>query len=170
MIRKAALALILLPSLHARAQDIDTLRVLDAARALVASEDWCTLVTVGPDGHPRARVMDPFDPESDWTVWLATNARSRKVVEIGNDSRATLHWADPGGSGYVSLYGNAEIVTDPAERAARWKEEWATFYKDRNRGDDYVLIRFVPFRLEVVSYGDGLEGDPATWAPVGIDL
>lgn len=114
--------------------------------------------------------MDPFAPEADMTVWLATNARSRKVTEIKSDSRVTLHWVDPSGGGYVTLLGNAEIVTDPMERSARWKDEWSTFYEDRNHGDDYMLIRVVPFRLEVLSYDAGLLGDPVTWQPYGIDL
>lgn len=172
MLRLALLLLLLLPAPRSRAQDPDSTRsrILDAARTLIAETDWCTLVTIGPDGHPRARVMDPFEPEDDMTVWLATNARSRKVDEIHGDPRVTLHWSDPGGGGYVTLLAHAEIVTDPAERAARWKESWTTFYSDRNRGEDYVLIRVVPFRLEIVSYGAGLVGNPDTWQPVGIDL
>jgi len=170
MIRAALLVLLLLPSLRVRAQVVDSLRVVDAARALVASVDWCTLVTLGPDGHPRARVMDPFEPEDDWTVWLGTKADSRKVDEIRNDPRVTLLWLDAGGSGYVSLYGRAEIVTDPAERSARWKERWNSFYSDRNHGEDFMLIRVVPFHLEVISLGDGLLGDPVTWQPPGVDF
>ena len=35
--------------------------------------------------------------------------------------------------------GRAEIVDDPAEKAKRWKDDWAAFYSDKNRGADYTL-------------------------------
>ncbi len=55
-------------------------------------------------------------------------------------------------------------------KARRWKDEWVAFYKDRNRSDDYVLIRVVPTRLEIVAEALGMKPDPATWRPVILDL
>jgi len=43
-------------------------------------------------------------------------------------------------------------------------------YKDANRGDDYLLIRFTPTRLEISSPGEGMQNDPTTWRPVILDL
>jgi general stress protein 26 len=31
---------------------------------------------------------------------------------------------------YVTVLGTATLVTDSAEKARHWKEEWAAFYKD----------------------------------------
>jgi len=84
---------------------------------------------------------------------------------VKKDPRVTLYYYEPAGPGYVTLQGRAAVVTDPAEKAKRWKEDWAAFYKDRNRGEDYVLIRVAPVRLEIVSYGHGLLNDPASWRP-----
>jgi len=77
----------------------------------------------------------------------------------------TLYYYEPSGPGYVTVLGRAVVVGDPAEKAKRWKEDWAAYYKDKNRGDDYVLIRVTPFRLEIVSYGHGLLNDPRRGAP-----
>jgi general stress protein 26 len=76
----------------------------------------------------------------------------------------------PSGAGYVTLLGRAVIVTDPAEKARRWKEAWASFYDDRNRGDDYTLIKVTPSRLEIVSLAHNIINDPVTWRPVIVDL
>jgi general stress protein 26 len=70
----------------------------------------------------------------------------------------------------VTVIGNATLVRDAAEKAKRWKDEWAAFYKDRNKGDDYVLIRITPTRLEVVSEALGMRNDPETWRPVVLEL
>ena len=52
----------------------------------------------------------------------------------------------------------------------RWKEAWASFYDDRNRGDDYTLIKVTPSRLEIVSLAHNIINDPVTWRPVIVDL
>ncbi len=70
----------------------------------------------------------------------------------------------------VDFRTEAEVVTDPAEKSRWWKDEWGAFYKDRNRGDDYLLLRVKPTRLEITSEAHGLTNDPQTWLPVIIDL
>src|SRR5262245_28606369 len=148
----------------------DRAKVVAAAAQLMERARYCSLITLGPDGHPQSRIVDPFPPEPDLTVWIATNPVTRKVEQIKADPRVTLSCFDPSGPGYVTLLARAEVVTDTAEKAKRWKEDWAAFYKDKNRGDDYVLIRCKPFRLELVSHADDLLNDPATWRPITIEL
>lgn len=149
---------------------VDTTGILSAAREVMDSARYATLVTIGPDGHPQARIMDPFPAESDFTIYAATNARSRKAAEMLADSRVTLLYFDRAGGSYVSVLGRAELVRDSTTRARYWKEEWATFYQDRNLGDDYLLIRVRPFRLEVSSERHGIRNDAVTWRPAIMKL
>jgi general stress protein 26 len=144
--------------------------VIKAARELMEKARYCALVTVGQDGHPQARIVDPLAPEGDMTVWIATNPSTRKVGQIKKDARVTLLYFDRTGPGYVTLLGTAEVISDAAEKAKRWKEDWAPFYKDKNRGDDYVLIRVKPSRLEIVSEAHGLRNDPKTWRPLSLEF
>ncbi len=144
--------------------------VLVAARSIIGKARFGTLVTLGEKGEPHARVVDPFAPDSSFTVWVATNRATRKVGEIKGDARVVLLWFEPGNPGYVSLSGHAELVADPSEKEKHWKTEWRNLYRDRNRGDDYLLVRIRPTHMEVVSYADGLLGDPSTWKPVTIDF
>jgi PPOX class probable F420-dependent enzyme len=145
-------------------------RLLDVARQVMAAARYCTLVTLGADSQPQARIMDPLEPEADMTVWFATNPATRKVDEVRRDPRVTLLYFDPKGPSFVTLLGRASVVDDPAEKARRFKEEWAPFYRDRNRGPDYVLIRVRVHRLEVVSQPHGIVNDPENWRPRSIDL
>jgi general stress protein 26 len=148
----------------------DRAGLLAVARRVIQKARYATLVTVGEDGHPQARIVDPFPPEADMTVWLATNPNTRKVAQMARDGRVTLLWFDPAGPSYVTLLGRAEPVRDPVERGKRWKEGWAPFYKDGNRGDDYLLFKVTPLRLEVVSERDGILNDPQTWRPAILQL
>lgn len=139
--------------------------VVAVAKQLMERARYCALVTTGPDGRAEARIMDAFSPEGDMTVWLATNAASRKVEQIRKSPRVTLFYWDKTSLGYVTLIGDASLVDDPAEKAKHWKEEWSDFYTDAYRGADYLLIRVSPLRLEIVSVADGLLNDPATGRP-----
>ncbi len=144
--------------------------ILATAREMTGAARYAALITTDDDGHPAARIMDPFPPEDDFTIWLATNARSRKVEQIRRDSRVTLLYFDADDPGYVTFVGYAEIVDDPAVKARWWKPEWTAFYDDENRGDDYLLIRVRPVRLELVSTRRGFTGDPLTWRAEVVDL
>jgi PPOX class probable F420-dependent enzyme len=144
--------------------------ILAAAREIMKTARYCSLVTLDAAGQPQARIVDPFPPEDKLAIWIATNPATRKVREIRADPRVSLIYFDPKGPAYVTVIATAEVVEDPAEKARRWKEDWARFYVDRNRGSDYVLIRVKPTRLEVVSEAHGLINDPKTWRPPAVDL
>lgn len=141
---------------------IDRELILTAAREMMDSVDYCALITLDKTGQPHVRTMDPFSPEEDTIVWLGTTKNSRKVMEIKNDARVSLYYADPGGSGYVTIEGTAFLIDDENEKSKRWKKEWEEFYPDREK--TYILIKIVPKKLSVISYKHGLSGDPETWA------
>jgi general stress protein 26 len=139
----------------------DTL--LAAAREIMETARYCGLVTLDESGAPRVRVMDPFAPDEDWAIWMGTHRESRKVKDIARDSRVTLYYHSRDQVGYVTISGRAQLVDEEAEKATRWKPAWEPIYEDRAR--DYLLIRVIPERMEVLHYGRGILGDPATWEP-----
>lgn len=139
-----------------------------AARDIMTSAATCALITLDPEGRPRARMMDPFPPEDDFTVWFGTNPDSRKVRQIKNDPEVSLYYTAGDNSGYVLVVGKAELVDDPMEKEKRWKEAWAAFYPDWP--EDYLLIRVTPDWLEVVSYTHGILGDTLTWEPPSVSF
>jgi PPOX class probable F420-dependent enzyme len=149
---------------------LDRAATVKAAQHVMQQARYCALITLGNDGQPQARVVDPFPPEDDFVVWLATSPRTRKVAQIKHDPRVTLYYFDPADPGYVTLLGTAEVVETGAEKVKRWKEEWSSLYKEKNKGSDYVLIRVKPFRVEVVSYSQGVLNAPETWTPVSLSL
>jgi general stress protein 26 len=144
-------------------------QVISVATGIMRAARYCTLVTIGPGGQPQARIVDPLPPESDLTIWIATNPLTRKVTEIRADRRVTLTYFTPATFEYVTVIGTAALDPDPPHKADHWKPEWAAFW-DQKRGEDYLLLRVTPSRLEVSSVRAGLGGDPKTWLPVILDL
>lgn len=143
--------------------DTSNNRLINAAREIMIAAGTCALITLDEKGWPRVRVMDPFIPENDLSVWFGTNPKSRKVNQIKKDPRVTLYYLDSDASGYVTIQGIAQLVDDPREKEKRWKEEWKAFYPNRPEG--YLLIKVTPELMEVISYTRGIYGDSTTWQP-----
>lgn len=142
--------------------------LIETANEIIESSYYCTLVTIDKEGQPKVRVMEPFKPDDSYEIWLATNPKSRKVQEIKINSKSTVNYFDKTELSYVSLMGNAFIVNDETIKSQKWKEGWEQHYK--NKKEDYLLIRFVPESLELVSYTKGYTGDKITWAPDQVQL
>ena len=140
--------------------------LIAAAREIMATARYCALITLDSSGRAQARTVDPFSPDENMRVWLATNPRTRKVREIRRRPRVTLYYFDRESQAYVTIHGRARLVNDPKEKAKRWKDEWKEFYPDRQK--DYLLIVVTPVRLEVVNVSKGILGDPQTWKPPSV--
>ena len=150
------------------AQSADQIRA--AAFDVMKAARYCTLITIGGDGQPQARIVDPLVAESEGRIWIATNPLTRKVDEIKRDSRVTLMFFNQSANEYVTVLARATVVTDPVRKAAHWKAEWKPFYKEQTAGPDFMLFEVTPSRLEVSSPRHKLNNDPKTWRPVVIDL
>jgi general stress protein 26 len=103
----------------------------EVARRVVRAVAYPTFITTDATGRPQARTVQPQQPDGNWTVWFATNPRTRKVTEIQRDPRVVLHYFDPVTLSYVSLIGRARVVRDRASKAAHWDRSWDAFYPDR---------------------------------------
>ncbi len=155
------------PAGVARAQrsapDESRLRV---ARAIMHAARYCALITQDIEGRASARTIDPTIPDSNLVVYFATTPKSRKVTQLGRDSRVSLYYFDATALSYVTLYGRARLITNAADKRRVWKGEWTPFYPDRERGA--AVFAVTPERMEIVSPRDKITGDSVSWAPVTI--
>jgi len=143
---------------------LDRQSLISTAREIMKAARFCALITLDSNGRVHARTMDPFPPEENMVVWLATNPKSRKVAEIRHHNHVTLYYFVRDDQAYVTISGRARIVRDAAEKARHWKDEWKDFYPDRN----YRLIAVTPERLELISVKQGIIGDSITWTPPAV--
>ena len=134
--------------------------LLQVAREGMAEARYCFLITIDDLGQPQARLMDAFEPEADMTVWMATNARTRKVRQLRHDPRATLAYDAGGGDGYVTLIGRVQLVDDTEQRRQHWKSGWEAFYPGGPADPDYLLVRFTPSRIELMKISRGVGTGP----------
>jgi general stress protein 26 len=139
----------------------DRAAVVAAARDIMTAQTYCALITLDSTGRPQVRTMNPFPPEEDMTVWIATNANTRKAAEIRQDPRVTLYYADHGKAiGYVAMTGRATLVDDMKEILKRRRAYWDDAFPGLK---NLVLIKVVPEQIDVVNYKAGALNDPRTW-------
>ena len=142
--------------------------LIAAAREIIASQQFCALITQDPEGRAQARTVNPFPPEEDMAVWIATSRLTRKVQHIRHDSNVTLYYADHAkATGYVSIMGKALLVDDRAEMIKRKRGYWDSAFPGFK---NLVLIKVVPERLEVLNYSRGANGDPVTWSAPSVQF
>lgn len=144
----------------------DTL--LSIARTYISAVRYCAIITVDSTGRPHAREMDPFLPDENMVVFLGTNRNSRKVQELQSNSKVTLYYSDDRGEGYVAIIGTAMLVDTPKEKSVYWKKEWDKFYKDQK--ENYLLIKVIPDKLEILNYKQGIFGDKETWEAPSVEF
>lgn len=133
------------------------------AKGIINRSGTCALITLNNDGAPRARAMDHFPVEDDFTIWFGTNPNSRKVDQIKKDPRVTIYYLDSDASGYVVISGLAEIVSDQKKKDHYWKDEWNAFYP--NNKEAYMLIKVIPQWMEILSPPYNVYNDTITWQP-----
>jgi general stress protein 26 len=171
LIARIVLLVIALPlSAAAQAKPPAREAVLAAATDIIQKAHYCTFITIGEDGQPQARIVDPLAPDVAFTIWIATNPLTRKVDQLRRNPRVTLSCFDSASSSYVTVLGRGELVSDVAEKQRHWKADWSQIYPNGARGTDVVLIRVTPSRLEIVSESRGMIGDPKTWLPLSIEF
>ena len=143
-------------------------KIINESKDLMKQAYFGTLITMDAQEQPRARVLETFEPDNEFVIWMGTNPHSRKVQQIQNNPTATLHYFDKALMGYVSLMGKAYMVNNDSIKVIEWKNGWERFYPNRKK--DYMLIKFVPETLEFIGIVKGYTGDKKTWAPHNVIL
>lgn len=134
---------------------------IEIAKEIIEASKNCALITVDSLGIAHVRTMDPFLPEEDFTIWMATNSESSKVNEIRRNSKVTLYYFDKENPGYVTLEGTAMLIDTPKTKEQYWKDEWKNFYNEQKT--NYLLIKFIPSKLYLISEKYNILGDSLTW-------
>ena len=144
-------------------------QLLDLTRATIHAAQFCFLITQDETGRSSARLMQPFDPEPDLTLWFGASPHSRKVREIQRDERVTLGFAHAADGAYVTLSGSASLVTDIALRQRYWRDAFTAFWPAGPAGDNYLLIQFIPNRIEIMHLTQEVAPEPFGLLPARLD-
>ena len=110
-------------------QDDETRKLAE----LIQDIQFAMLSTVGQDGaiHSRPMATTGVDPDAfDGTLWFFTDAESGKVLEVRQDARVNLSYADPKTNTYVSVSGHATVNRDRAKARELWTLPMKAWFPD----------------------------------------
>lgn len=141
--------------------DHDITTVAPAFVAMAHGIGYATVATVGLDGRPRTRVMQPVWEWDGTTLtgWAATTNPAPKMTEIAaNPAVSANYWAPDQDTCQADAL--AEIVTDPAVLARTWARFLETpepagfdpaIHPDWDTPDSptFGVLRLTPTRLRV---------------------
>jgi general stress protein 26 len=142
--------------------------LLKISRMIIDSARCRVLVTVDENGKPHAREMDPFAPEQDMVIWFGTSPLTRKVTQIEKNPNVAVFYYDSKTLSYVSIEGKAQMVNDSDQKSKHWKDSWKRYYPDREK--DFILIKVVPDRLELLSYKYNLLWATESYRPHSLEF
>jgi len=127
---------------------------------------WATVTTVDTQDRPRARLLHPI-----WegpTGWIATGRNSHKAKHIDHNPYVSLSYWDPK---HEQVYAEcrAQWIDAPQEKKRIWDlfvntpeplgYDPGMFWKGPE-DQTYGLLKLVPWRIEVSSLADMMEGKP----------
>ena len=130
------------------------------AHRLLTQATYGFLVTERAGDVPAARLTEHLAVEDDLTIWIGTSPTSRKAAEILANPGVTYAVEDREGLGYVTAMGAGSLDTSPERRRALWRPHLERFFPGGPLGDDFVLVRIDPVRIELMSFAAGIHPDP----------
>ncbi|OPC85311.1 hypothetical protein B4N89_26090 [Embleya scabrispora] len=139
--------------------------LLDTALRIVRSHGVGFLATTDECGAPRVRPVQHLAVEDDATIWFATSPRSRKALDLRARPEVSYSVEDRPAVAYATLYARAETVDSEAESSARWDETLRPFFPAGPTGGDFLLVRLVPHRVEVLDFSAGVHPEPYGLVP-----
>ncbi|WP_268761188.1 pyridoxamine 5'-phosphate oxidase family protein [Frankia sp. AvcI1] len=139
---------------------------------MLRSNAYGFLATLGSHGvAPHVRLVQHLAVTDDLVVWIGTSPRSRKVADIAANPDIQVIYAveDRAAFAYLSVAATVSVVDDERERAAKWEDGLAAFFPAGPLGDDFVLLRLDPLRLELMDFTRRLHPDPFGLLPVVVE-
>jgi len=118
----------------------------------VKSYPFSNLITIGPGGCPRGRMMAHLPLGNDMVFWFATSATSNKVKEITKNKSSCVFVYRPTDHSSVKACGKAAIVKDAKTKKKYWQDAWKMFWPKGPADPDYVLVKVTSGRLEYLDY------------------
>jgi general stress protein 26 len=135
--------------------------LLNIVRDTINSVQYCFLVTISESGkQANARLVEHHKPEPDWTIWICTSAKSRKIREIRRENHITITFQDDSQYAYVTMLGLASVEDDPQEKQRHWQDDLLAYFPDGSTGKDYILVKFVPSRMEIMNFAREVTPEP----------
>lgn len=136
-------------------ENLDRTEAAKKIKALAEKADTCLFTTNLTSLPLTTRPMSTRAVDEDGCLWFFSRNNSNKNQEITKDNRVQLFYANRSSSEFLSLYGRASILRDPAKA----KELWSAFAKTWfNEGHDDPGLTLLKIEPDEAYYWDTKDG------------
>lgn len=112
---------------------------LKRLRSMIEGIETAMLTTIDLHGRLRSRPMASVQMDEMGCIWFFTNEFSGKVHEVMQNNHVNVSYADPGKSIYVSVTGEAEVVTDKRKMEELWNPVMKAWFPN-GLGDEKLSL------------------------------
>ncbi|MGJ8528498.1 pyridoxamine 5'-phosphate oxidase family protein [Maritalea sp.] len=142
-------------------------QALASAKRQLQRSRYAVLASNDPKAvSPDARLIEPIVDVQNFTFWIGTSPKSRKVKQVLANPNVTLVFSNQKDNSNLVVKGQAELVNDLPLRANYWKPYWRLFFPEGPQGDDYVLIKLVANEMEILDFSQNVVPEPFGLMPM----
>jgi len=113
-------------------------------KEMAMAADIAVFVTSLTNVPLSSRPMSTQDVDDDGNIWFMSKDESHKNEDILNDSRVQLFYSNKSSSEYLSIYGNAEVLTSRDRIEELWSPIVKAWFSEGKEDPSITLIRVVP--------------------------
>jgi general stress protein 26 len=124
---------------------------LQKLREKIESIQTGMLTTIDLHGRLRSRPMASVRMDELGSLWFFTNEFSGKVHEIIQNNHVNVAYANPGKSNYVSVTGEAEVITDKEKMKELWNPVMKAWFPG---GLDDEKLSLLKVNITMAEYWD----------------
>lgn len=106
------------------------------------------LTTEESDGTLRSRPMATNEMEEDGVLWFFTGEFTPKVAEVVENHKVNVSYSDPDDNLYVSISGEATVVTDKNKIHELWDPYLKAWFPKGKDDPNIALLKVVPSKAE----------------------
>jgi general stress protein 26 len=125
-------------------QHLDHQESIEKMKELIKHNNICLFTTQLSETPLQTRPMAVQEVDDEGTFWFFSGENSNKDMEIENDSRVQLFFANTGNSEYMSVYGHAMVSRDQQRIDQLWNPMVKAWFKGGKDDPNLTLIRVLP--------------------------
>lgn len=106
------------------------------------------LTTIDSKGRLQSRPMATQQVEFDGDLWFFTGWDTHKTSEISDNNQVNVSYSSPDDNRYVSVSGNAALVSDKAKMAELWNPLLKAWFPEGIEDPNMVLLKVEVHKAE----------------------
>jgi len=119
----------------------------DKLWSMIEKHRFAMLTTRHDDGL-RSRPMTTIERSDDDSLWFFAAADSTAAVELQQHAQVCLSYSDTSKPDFVSVSGDAAIVTDVAKKQTLWNKSVQAWFPEGAESPHVVLLEVRPQHAE----------------------